>query len=84
MVTVGNLMNAASCIKFLNCLSYLAPGEFLHHLFERWVFLPHDLVQSSCLDSRFLQLLIGTARFDGLMLARIANEQHVTGSERKK
>jgi hypothetical protein len=79
MVMVGNLMNAASCIKFLNCLSYLPSREFLHHFFERRVFLPHDLVQSSCLDSRFLKLLIRAARFDRLVLACVANEQYAVG-----
>lgn len=51
----------------------------LDNLLERWVFLPHNLIQSSCLDPGFLQLLIRAACFDGLMLTCVANEQHAVG-----
>ena len=40
------------------------------------------MVEADGLEARFLQLLIGSARFDGLVLADIADEKHaVVGRE---
>jgi hypothetical protein len=54
----------------------LASRELFYNILERRVFLPNDFVQASRLDSRFLQLLIRLARFDGLVLASVANQQY--------
>src|ERR1700722_6455493 len=48
----------------------------LHHFSQRRVCLPHDLIKPRCLDPRFLELLIGSACFDRLMLARVAYKQN--------
>ena len=76
LVPVEDLMHAAAGIEFLHRLSDLPSRELFYNFLERRVFLPHDLVQSSRLDSRFLQLLIRLARFNRLVLACVANEQH--------
>jgi hypothetical protein len=54
----------------------LPSRELFYNFFERRVCLSHDFVQSSGLDSGFLQLLVRLARFNGLVLACVANEQH--------
>src|SRR5260370_4185366 len=51
-------MHAALRIKSLDCFSYIATREFLHHFFKRRVFLPHNLIELRRLNSGFLQLPI--------------------------
>jgi len=44
--------------------------------FQRRVLLANDLIESGCAHSGLLQLLERAARFDSLMLARIADQKH--------
>jgi hypothetical protein len=73
--SIRDLMHATAGVKFLNRLSDLPSRELFYNFLERRVFLPNDFVQPSRLDPGFLQLLIRFARFNGLVLARVANEQ---------
>src|SRR5580700_9199665 len=76
LVVFDDLMHATAGIEFLHRLSDLPSRELFYNLLERRVFLPHNLVQASRLDSRFLQLLIRLARLDGLVLTCVANQQY--------
>ena len=51
-------------------------GEQFDGGLERRVFLADDLIELGRAHSGFLQLLEGTARFDALMLADIADQKH--------
>ena len=68
-------MQAALSIESLDCFSHIATRKLLHYFFECMVFLPHDLIKPCGRDPRFLELLIGFARFDGFMLARVSHQQ---------
>ena len=60
----------------------LAIGQHFDSGFERRVFLPDDLVELCGSHSSLLQLLKWAARFNALMLAHIADQQHaVIGTE---
>ena len=53
--------------------------------FQRRVFLANDLVELGGAHSGLLQLLEGAARFDALMLAGVADQEHaVVGAETRK
>ena len=69
-------MDAVLRIELLDCLLHLSACEMLHDFLEGWVFLPNDFVESSSLDSGFLQLLIRCSGFHGLVLACITNQQN--------
>ncbi len=69
-------MHAALRVESFDCISHTSTRELLHHFFECRVFLPHDLVKPRRLDSRFLELLIRSARSDSFMLARITHQHH--------
>ncbi|HYT76721.1 MAG TPA: hypothetical protein VEL79_18335, partial [Vicinamibacterales bacterium] len=53
----------------------LATGEVFNGLLQRGVLLPHDGVETNRLDAGVLQLVIRSARLDGMMLARVSDEQ---------
>ena len=69
-------MHAALRIESFDCFSHIATRELLHHFFECRVFLPYDLIKPCRLDSRVLELLIRSARFDSFMLACVTYQQH--------
>jgi hypothetical protein len=69
-------MYTSAGIEFLHRLRDLASRKLFYNLFERRFFLPYDLVQSSRLDACFLQLLIRFARFNGMVLACVTNQQY--------
>ena len=75
-VPVSDLMHAALAVEIADGLAHFATRKLLHGLFERRVFLPDDLIQVRRANPRFLQLRIGPASFDRLMLPRVADEQH--------
>ena len=69
-------MHAALPVKTFDCGSNLTVRQLLDGLLQLRVALPHDLIQLRRAHSRFLKLREGAACFDGLMLARVAYQQH--------
>ncbi len=76
LFSVGNFPDTALFLECVQCSRHLASGKHLDGGFECRVLLADDLVKFGCAHSSFLQLLKRSARFNALMLARIANQQH--------
>src|SRR5580693_7338163 len=68
-------MDAGLLIELVDRVPHLATREVLDDLFEGGVLLPHDVIEPHGLDAGLLELLIGSAGFDSLVLADIAHEQ---------
>ena len=73
---VRNFPYTALFLECVQCSRYLTSGKHLDGGFECRVLLADDLVKFGCTHSSLLQLLKRSARFNALMLARIANQQH--------
>ena len=71
-----HFMHAALPVKTFDCRSNLTVRQLLDGLLQLRVALPHDLFEPHRAHSRFLKLRERTARFDGLMLARVAYQQN--------
>src|SRR6201995_2532917 len=75
LFSVRNFPDTALFLECVQCSRHLASGKHLDGGFESRVLLADDLVKFGSTHSSFLQLLKRSARFDALMLARIANQQ---------
>ena len=71
----ADFVHAALRVETLNRSSHVSARQLLDDGFERRILLPHDVVEPRRLDPRFLELLIGSAGVDGLVLTHIAHEQ---------
>ena len=82
LLAVGDFVHAPLVFEIVDGPEHVAARQLLDDVPEGWVLLPDDLVQPDGLHSGLLELLIGAARLDRLMLADVAHEQHaVLGTE---
>lgn len=79
-VMTDNLMHATLAVQLAQGGADLAARELLHHRLQGLVLLAHDVVKVGGLHAGRLQLLIRSARLDGLVLAHVAHqEQTIAG-----
>jgi hypothetical protein len=75
-------MDSALPAKALYCRADFATRQLLDRLLQLRVALPDDLVQFRCPHTGFLKLRERPARFDSLMLPRIADQKNaIIGSK---
>jgi hypothetical protein len=70
------LMHTTLLVKAFYCGSNMAACKLLDNLFQLWITLANDVIQSGRPHTGFLQLRERTASFNGLMLAAISDQQH--------
>ena len=76
LLVINDLVHTALLVETRYSSENVSAGELLHRLFQARVLLAHNLTQLGRLHARFLQLLIWPARFNRLMLPRIANQKN--------
>ena len=76
LAAVADFVHAALSIQPGDGFPHLAAGELLDRLFQRRVFLPHDLIEPRRAHSGLLQLLERSAGIHGLVLPRVAHQHH--------
>ena len=82
---VGNLLTRPCCWSDSSAAETLAFGQQFDGGFQRRVFLADDLIELGGTHPGLLQLLEWPARFDALVLARVADQEHaVVGAETRK
>jgi hypothetical protein len=69
-------MHSTLLVEILYRFPYIATGELFYGVFERFVFLAHDLIKVRCFHPGLLQLLVRSASLHCFMLPRIADKQH--------
>ena len=82
---VGNFPHPALLLECVERSGDLARRQQFDGGFQRRVFLANDLIELGGAHSGFLQLLERAARFDALMLAGVADQEHaVIGTKPRK
>jgi len=76
LVAVDNLMHATLPLEQTDRGGYVAARQLLDDLFQRRILLSHDGVEPDGPDARFLQLLVRSTGFNGLMLPHVSHQQH--------
>ena len=81
-LAVGDFMHAPLRVKLVDRAADISGREPLHDGTERRIPLAHNDLEPGGLHPGLLQLLVGTAGVDALMLTHVADEQHaVAGRE---
>ena len=81
---IGDLMHATLPAKIVDSFPHLAAASCSTVSFSKRVFLPNDLIELRRLHSGLLQLLERLSGIDGLMLPRIADEDHAVSFKRSR
>jgi hypothetical protein len=71
----ADCMHAALVVKPFDSAMGFSAGQLFNDRLQLWISLPHDLIKMHRVDTRFLELVIRSARIDGFMLAHVADKQ---------